>query len=400
MNPTGSSSPMSRMPEANSPHLYYPPTPLPTHPSPPNSNPSSPTHKAHLQKRTVGMPPRAPLPRRQREHRACFSLEALMEAQKLEKPWSAVIELPTPQLPLPQPGRPYQRQPLLYEVPPLSETQGIGRFRCSVNATEEFIDSTINKRNDSFADLSVVRQEKPRAGSDEYIRPTRIMGNMDTTSPPPPRKAFSRGNSPVRLAIYGDAVDEVGEEELEEIDGRLIFGRKKRARSVIREANRNDSDTALVTTSDPGVVTQTVVAPAVEEKVTAFKKRGREEDNVRGRRKTFDSRNLNRPLPTKFKGDLIGRIRHVTTPEEVEEALEIDDVEEVESFSEGNGEKLMKATQSKSKEKLRTPPKGQDTGRKNKKQVRGFGQGTGAGAGAGAVGGLKTGGPRRTGLRK
>lgn len=340
------------------------------------------------------MPPRAPLPRRHREHRAYFSLESLIEAQKLaasEKPWSAVIELPPPQLPLPQHGR----QPLLYEVPPLSETQGIGRFRCSVNATEEFIDSTINKRNDSFADLSVVRQEKPRAGSDEYIRPTKIMGNIDTTSPPPPRRAFSRGNSPVRLAIYGNTVDEVEEEELEEIDGRLIFGRRKRARSGDRDADRNDTDKGLVTTSDPGVVTQTVV-PAMEEEVTAAKKSDRDEENVRGRRKTFDSRNL-KPS-TKFKGDLVGRIRHVTTPEEVEEAVESGDVEEVESFSEGNGEQLMRTTRNKSKEKLKTPPKGQDTGRKNRKQVRGFG--SGAGAGAAVVGGLKTGGPRRTGLRK
>lgn len=224
------------------------------------------------------------------------------------------------------------------------------------------------------------------------------MGNIDTTSPPPPRKAFSRGNSPVRLAIYGNAVDEVGEEELEEIDGRLIFGRRKRARSVIRETDRSDPDKALVTTSDPGVVTQTVVAPAVEERVTAAKKRDRDEENLRGRRKTFDSRNLNRLPPTKFKGDPVGRIRHVTTPEEVEEALESDDVEEVESFSDGNGEHMMKTTRNKSKEKIKTPPKGQDAGRKNRKQVRGFGQG--AGAGAAVVGGLKTGGPRRTGLRK
>lgn len=345
-----------------------------------------------------------PLPRRQREDRAYFSLEPLIEAQRLaasEKPWTAAIELPPPKLPLPYQDKAVRRQPLLYEVPPLSQTQGVGRYRRSVNATEEFIESRINKRSDSFADLSMLPKEKPRAGSDEYIRPAKILGNMDTTSPPPPRKAFSRGNSPVRLAIYGEAVDEVGEEELEEIDGRLIFGRRKRAVSAVRStdgiSNEGEIEKVLVTTSDPGVITtEAAVAAIAEEKVTtAKKKQVRDEENVRGRRKTMDARNLNRPTATKPKGDKV-RIRQATTPEDVEEAVETDgDFEEVESFSERRGAKLMKSSRG-SKEKSKTPPKAQEAGRKNKK-TRGAGQGVGIGTGNT---GLKTVVGKRTGLRK
>ncbi|KAF8417029.1 hypothetical protein EV426DRAFT_578393 [Tirmania nivea] len=399
VKPTESSSPVSRLPTASSPTLHSPSTPLTQHSSPAGS----PTHPTHLNKAINGLPPRVPLPRRQREDRAYFSLEPLMETQKLatsEKPWTATIELPPPKLPLPNHEKAAQRQPLLYEVPPLSQTQGIGRYRRSVNATEEFIDSSINKRNDSFADLSMLRKEKPRAGSDEYIRPAKILGNMDTTSPPPPRKAFSRGNSPVRLAIYGEAVYEVGEEELEEIDGRLIFGRRKRAVSAVRGTDstntKGETEKVLVTTSDPGVITaEAVVAAITEEKVTvAKKKQGRDEENARGRRKTMDARNHNRPT-AKLKGDLKARIRHVATSEDLEEAVETDEgFEEVESFSERCGAKLMKSSRG-SKEKPKTPPKAQEVGRKNKKAKV---SGQGAGIGTGSTG-LKAGG-RRTGLRK
>ncbi|KAF8445488.1 hypothetical protein BGX38DRAFT_1271163 [Terfezia claveryi] len=385
VKPAEGSSPVTRLPTASSPTLHSPSTPLTQHSSPAGS----PTHQTHPHKATNGLPPRAPLPRRQREDRPYFSLEPLIEAQKLtasEKPWTAAIELPPPKLPLPNHEKASQRQPLLYEVPPLSQTQGIGRYRRSVNATEEFIDSRINKRNDSFADLSTLRKEKPRAGSDEYIRPAKILGNMDTTSPPPPRKAFSRGNSPVRLAIYGEAVNEVGEEELEEIDGRLIFGRRKRAVSAVRGTdsinNEGEAEKVLVTTSDPGVTTtEAVVAAIAEEKITVSKKtQGSDEENVRGRRKTMDARNLNRPTATKLKGDIKARIRHATTSEDVEEAVETDEgFEEVESFSEGCGAKFMKGSKG-SKEKSKTPPKAQEVGRKNRK-TRGPGQGAGAGTG-------------------
>lgn len=400
VKPAGSGSPVSRLPTASSPILYSPSTPLTQY-----SPAGSPTHPTHLHKAINGLPPRVPLPRRQREDRAYFSLEPLIEAQKLaasEKPWTAAIELPPPKLPLPNHEKGSQRQPLLYEVPPLSQTQGIGRYRRSVNATEEFIDSNINKRNDSFGDLPILRKEKPRAGSDEYIRPAKVLGNMDTTSPPPPRKAFSRGNSPVRLAIYGEAVNEVGEEELEEIDGRLIFGRRKRAVSAVRSTdgieNKGGTEKVLVTTSDPGVITTEAVAAGIaEEKVTAAKKKqGKDEENVRGRRKTMDARNLNRPAAMKLKGDIKARIRHVTTSEDVEEAVETDEgFEEVESFSEGRGAKLLKGRRG-SKEKPKTPPKAQEVGRKNRK-TRGPGQGAGVGAGNT---GLKATGGRKTGLRK
>lgn len=396
IKPTESPS-ASRFANASSPTLYSPSTPLPQY----SPTFGSPTQPAQLQKTMTGAPPRVPLPRRQREDRAYFSLEPLIEAQRLaasEKPWTATIELPPPKLPLPKQNKASQRQPLLYEVPPLSQTQGVGRYRRSVNATEQFIDSAMNKRNDSFADLSALRKEKPRADSDECIRPAKLLGNMDTTSPPPPRKAFSRGNSPVRLAIYGEAVDEVGEEELEEIDGRLIFGRRKRGVSAVRgthetNSNKVNAEKVLVTTSDPGQV----VTVSPEERVAATKKKqGRDDENVRGRRKTLDGKNLNRPAATKLRGDLKARIRHVTTSEDVEEAVETDeDFEEVESFSEGRGAKLMKASKI-AKEKPKTPPKAPEVGRKNRK-VRGSGQGAGA---ATAATGLKAGGQRRTTLRK
>ena len=110
----------------------------------------------------------------------------------------------------------------------------------------------------------------------------------------------------------------------------------------------------------------------------------------------MDARNLNRPTATKLKGDLKARIRHVTTSEDVEEAVETDEgFEEVESFSEGCGAKLRKGSRG-SKEKSKTPPKAQEVGRKNKK-TRGPGQGAGAGT---ANTGLKAVGGRRTGLRK
>lgn len=326
-----------------------------------------------------------------------------MEAQKLagvEKPWSTTAELPAPKLQ----EKPAQRQPLLYEVPQLSQTEGIGRYRRSVNATEGFIESTINKRNDSFADLSALLTEKRRAGSDEWKRPLRFTGNMDTTSPPPPRKAFSRGNSPVRLAIYGEGVDEVGEEELEERDGKLIFGRRRtRGTSAVRNDSADSEgspEKTLVTTSDPGVMTTEAVVAAIaqEKNVTGAKrKHNRDEESGRGRRKTFDVKN--RTSAAKLKGDFAARIRHVTTSEEIEEAVETDDddVEEVESFSDRQGEKLMKGRTGSggSKEKDKSP-KGLDGGKRNGRQLRGPGVGAGARTGTG----VKAGGPRRTGLRK
>ncbi|KAF8474653.1 hypothetical protein BDZ91DRAFT_271502 [Kalaharituber pfeilii] len=396
---TGKVPASPQTPKTGSPTIYSPSTtPLVPH-SPVNSAPESPTYSNYQSKMTSPLVPRAPLPRRPREDRPYFSLEPLIEAQKLaEKPWGNALELPPPKLPLPKQDKGYLRQPLLYEVPPLSQTQGVGRYRLSVNATEEFIDSTINKRNDSFADLLAMVTEKPRAQSGEWIKPARVTGNMDTTSPPPPRKAFSRGNSPVRLAIYGDGVDEVAEEELEERDGKLIFGRRKISTVRVNDGDsrKGGCEKTLMTTSDPGVMTTEAVVTAVTEEkqvASAKKRQGRDEEAGRGRRKTFDGRPANR----KLKGDLAPRIRHVITSQEVEEAVETDceDVEEVESFSDQRGEKLMKAAIGNgSKEKERVG-RTYENARKGRRQLKGSGQ---AGAGTGVV--LKAGGQRKAALRK
>ncbi|KAI5810133.1 hypothetical protein DFH27DRAFT_606559 [Peziza echinospora] len=357
----------------NSPTLSTPSTtPLTHFSSPIHSVSGSPTHHALASKAMANYASRGPLPRRPREDRAYLSLEPLVEAQKLmatEKPWVPkleAIELPVPTKSSPplyeKPIRPMMRRlPLLYEVPQLSETQGVGKYRRSVNATEQFIDATTNNRNDSFSDLlALVVGEKTSAGG-EWVRPARIHGNMDTTSPPPPRRAFSRGNSPVRFAIYGEGVDEVAEEELEERDGKLIFGRRRTRGSSLRCAdnadgsdqgnnnnnNNNEEKTAtttLVTTSDPGVMTTEAIVTTIAEEKQATKKKqtgvSRDDEGVRGRKKnTAESRNLHRAtLVMKSKAETNTRIRHVITPTEaIEEALETpeedDDVEEVESFS-------------------------------------------------------------------
>ena len=337
---------------ANSP-TYSSPSVSPVTPitSPISSRNGSPTYTAPLNKAMGGGAPRALLPRHPREDRACLTLEPLLEANILDPEKISYNKEYSSKSTPPKADKPQrERKVLLYEVPPLGQTEGIGRYRRSVNATDEFIDSAL-KRKDSFTDLlPFTIGEKPRrTGSGEWgVNP----GNMDTTSPPPPRKAFSRGNSPVRLAIYGVDADQVGEEELEEINGKLIFGRRKsrtKALSTSAEdqgsSKKDEEEKSLITTSDPGVTTT-----GVSEKDNLGKKRqpagpagAKDDEPSKGRRKAAER---TRGAGGKARGDNLARIRQATASEELEVAIEseFEDVEDVESFSGRSGEKLAKAT--------------------------------------------------------
>lgn len=180
--------------------------------------------------------PKAALPRYKREDRSCLSLYPLVEAEgtfKLDDSAAASngSSSARPSRPSYAGHRRSKSAPLLYEVPQLSQTHGVGRYRVSVNASSDFVDAITRNRADSFSDLLVIAvADVANGGGGSEITParaSRYTGNMDTTSPPPPKRAFSRGNSPVRLAIYGKDAENVVEEELHEQDGKLIFGRRK-----------------------------------------------------------------------------------------------------------------------------------------------------------------------------
>lgn len=312
--------------------------------------------------------------------------------------------------------------PLLYPVPPLSEMQGVGRYRRSINATEEFVDSN-NNRNDSYADLLIAGDKRIRATSGEWSRTGRNGGNMDTTSPPPPRSAFcSRASSPVRMALYGDDQHLVGEEELEEVNGKLLFGRRKSKGSTnngsqtTNPSSKNGSDEseggAATTSGEAVMTTADIIAAVAKEKAATggvggaaaagpFAKRrlplgphiARDDDNVRGRKKLSEVKNLSNNLCLKKEQTKT----FLVTSENLEEAaIETDDedVEEVESFSDTKGATmLVKATKGGAATEKERTKKGLEGPKRGRKQFRGPGQTIGV------TGGMNT-GARGAGQRR